>query len=47
MLRLSDGSKVWSYEIGQAVTSSPAVVGGMIVIGSDDGFLYAFVGSNA
>ena len=42
MIRLSDGSKVWSYDIGQAVTSSPAVAKGMVIVGSDDGYLYAF-----
>ena len=44
MIRLSDGTEVWSYEIGQAVTSSPAVVEGMVVVGSDDGYVYAFRG---
>jgi cobaltochelatase CobN len=42
MIKLSDGSKVWSYEIGQPVTSSPAISKGMVIVGSDDGYLYAF-----
>ena len=42
MIRLSDGGKVWSYEIGRPVTSSPAVAKGMVVVGCDDGYLYAF-----
>jgi len=42
LLRLSDGKQVWSYEIGQPVTSSPAVANGMVVVGSDDGYVYAF-----
>ena len=42
MIRLSDGEEVWSYENGQPVTSSPAVAGGMVVVGSDDGYVYAF-----
>jgi outer membrane protein assembly factor BamB len=42
MIRLSDGSKVWSYEIGQPVTSSPAIAKGMVIVGSNDGYLYAF-----
>jgi len=50
VIRLSDGSQVWSYEIGQAITSSPAVAKGgtppcgnpMIIVGSDDGYVYAF-----
>jgi len=42
MIRLSDGGKVWSYEIGQAISSSPAVANGMVIIGCDDGYVYAF-----
>jgi len=41
MVRLDDAVEVWSYEIGSAVSSSPAVGGGMVVVGSDDGKLYA------
>lgn len=32
---------VWKFETGAAVHSSPAVVGGVVYFGSDDGFLYA------
>jgi outer membrane protein assembly factor BamB len=42
VIRLSDGSGVWSYEIGQPITSSPAVARGMVVVGCDDGYVYAF-----
>ena len=42
MVKLTDGTLIWSYEIGKPVMSSPAIVDGMIFIGSDDGFLYAF-----
>jgi outer membrane protein assembly factor BamB len=42
MLSLADGKEIWNYEIGQGITSSPAVVNGKIVIGSDDGNVYAF-----
>jgi len=42
VIRLSNGTKVWSYETGQPITSSPAVARGMIVVGCDDGYVYAF-----
>ena len=42
MVRLSDGRKVWSYQIGEGISSSAAAVDGKIVIGCDDGFVYAF-----
>jgi len=41
-IRLSDGEQVWSYEIGQPITSSAAVAKGMVVVGCDDGRVYAF-----
>jgi len=42
IIRLSDGTGAWSYEIGQPITSSPAVARGMVVVGCDDGYVYAF-----
>ena len=42
MINLSDGKELWSYEIGSSITSSPAVAAGKVVIGSDDGYIYAF-----
>jgi outer membrane protein assembly factor BamB len=39
---LKDGKQLWSYQIGQAVVSSPAVADQKIVIGSDDGSVYCF-----
>ena len=42
MLNLANGKKVWSFEIGEPIVSSPAVAQGMIVIGCDDGSVYAF-----
>jgi outer membrane protein assembly factor BamB len=33
---------VWEYEAGDAQTSSPAIAGGRIVIGSLEGRLYCF-----
>ncbi|MCP4697951.1 MAG: PQQ-binding-like beta-propeller repeat protein, partial [Gammaproteobacteria bacterium] len=34
--------ELWHYEIGEAITASPAVANGMIVVGAEDGYLYAF-----
>jgi len=42
MVSLFDGTEVWSYEIGQPITSSPAIADGMIIIGCDNGYVYAF-----
>ena len=47
VISLTDGKEIWVYETGDAVTSSPAVLGGpdgMIIVGCDDGFVYAFEG---
>jgi len=33
---------VWSYDIGKGISASPAVADGRIVIGSEDGVVYAF-----
>ena len=35
------GEKIWSYEVSDE-TSSPAIIGGMIVVGSEDGTVTAF-----
>ena len=37
---------LWNYTAGGTVESSPAVVGGVVYIGSDDGNLYALQASN-
>ncbi len=43
LFRISpDGKEVWNYEIGDAITASPAIANGVIVIGSEDGNVYAF-----
>jgi outer membrane protein assembly factor BamB len=42
MLALDSGRERWSYEIGEPVGSSPAVASGMVVVGCDDGAVYAF-----
>ena len=42
MLNIEDGREIWSYEIGAPIMGSPAVLEGMIIIGSKDGSVYAF-----
>ena len=42
ILDLENGKEMWSYEVGAAILSCPAVVDGMIVIGAEDGRVYAF-----
>jgi hypothetical protein len=40
-LKTSDGSLVWSYQTGDRVVSSPAVVDGVVYVGSYDHSVYA------
>ncbi|MCH8349839.1 MAG: PQQ-binding-like beta-propeller repeat protein, partial [Chloroflexi bacterium] len=35
------GQEKWRFETGDRVSSSPAVVDGVVYFGSDDGHLYA------
>jgi outer membrane protein assembly factor BamB len=42
MVSLDKGAQLWSYDLGQAVISSPAVSDEKIVIGSLDGNVYCF-----
>jgi outer membrane protein assembly factor BamB len=42
ILDLKDGELIWSYEIGAAISGSPAVAQGKICIGADDGHVYLF-----
>jgi outer membrane protein assembly factor BamB len=41
LLNLADGRKLWSQEISDEI-SSPALIGGMVVTGADDGTVTAF-----
>jgi outer membrane protein assembly factor BamB len=41
-MNASTGEVRWKYETGLGIASSPAVSGDLAVIGSKDGFLYAF-----
>jgi len=40
------GKREWSYATGGRVSSSPTYGEGLILIGSDDGALYAFEAEN-
>lgn len=46
ILSLDKGTELWSYEIGAPVTASPAAVERWIVVGSEDGSVYAFAETN-
>jgi eukaryotic-like serine/threonine-protein kinase len=41
-LDLAGGKEAWKTEIGAAVKASPAVAGPWLIMGADDGVLYAF-----
>ena len=47
VVALEDGKELFSYDIGQAVSASAAVAGGVVVIGGEDGYVYAFGGGRA
>lgn len=40
-LDMATGSQHWSYDIGAKVFASPTVYNGLIIVGSEDGYLYA------
>jgi outer membrane protein assembly factor BamB len=42
VVSLTTGKQLWSYEIGSAIESSPAVADGRFVVGSNDGSIYCF-----
>jgi outer membrane protein assembly factor BamB len=44
---LSKGEEVWRYEVGAPIKASPAVAGDFILIGADDGSVYAFKNGKA
>ena len=39
-----DGSEIWRLDLGEGLSASPAFAGGRIVIGGEDGTLFAIVG---
>ncbi|MBD5654689.1 MAG: PQQ-binding-like beta-propeller repeat protein [Candidatus Eremiobacteraeota bacterium] len=46
IVRLSDGKSLYTYQTGNYITSSPAIINGHILIDSTDGFLYDFTNGN-
>jgi outer membrane protein assembly factor BamB len=42
LLSLATGKQLWSYDIGKPITGSPAVADGLVIIGAEDGVVYAF-----
>jgi outer membrane protein assembly factor BamB len=40
VLDLKTGAKLFAFEAGAALTASPAIAGGRVVIGTDDGRVY-------
>ncbi|MBI5093740.1 MAG: PQQ-binding-like beta-propeller repeat protein [Candidatus Hydrogenedentes bacterium] len=41
LLKSDTGEKVWSYEVSDGI-ASPAIINGMVVVGSEDGTIMAF-----
>jgi outer membrane protein assembly factor BamB len=42
VLELATGKKLWEFEAGAPLSASPAIAGGRIVIGAQDGRIYCF-----
>ena len=42
VVSLKSGTEVVSYEIGEPISSTPAVVNGRVIVGCEDGKVYAF-----
>ena len=42
LISLEDGTEIVSYEVGEAISSTPALAGGRIFVGCEDGKVYAF-----
>ena len=45
-MNAASGTKLWNYTTGGGVYSSPAVVDGVVYIGSDDDNVYALNATN-
>ena len=45
-MNATNGVKLWNYTTGGDVDSSPAVVGGVVYVGSDDDNVYALNAAN-
>jgi outer membrane protein assembly factor BamB len=42
LISRTNGEEIASYEIGEAISSTPAIVGNKIIVGCEDGNVYAF-----
>jgi outer membrane protein assembly factor BamB len=42
LVSLKDGKEISSYEVGEAISSTPALASGRIYVGCEDGKVYAF-----
>jgi outer membrane protein assembly factor BamB len=36
------GAKIWEFDTGAAITASPAIADGKVVVGTQDGTVYVF-----
>jgi outer membrane protein assembly factor BamB len=43
ILTLKDGKEVVSYEVGEPISSTPAVLDGRILVSCEDGNIYSFI----
>lgn len=44
VLDLNKGTKIWEFNAGAPLSASPAIGGGRLVIGAQDGKVYCFGG---
>ena len=42
LIKLSDGSLIWKYELGNAILHNPAVIENLMIVCSLNGTVYCF-----